>query len=136
MNIGERISELINRLGMNENSFAKSLGKKDNSAITRITKGRKQPDGSRKRDIPSADILWLICTTYGVDANWLLLGTGEPFPKPPVQSDIDPEEIQRRRAAEVRQAEFIRAQSQMIADLTEQVLKLEQQVATLQKQGQ
>lgn len=71
MNINDRIKILIKELGLNNNSFAKSLG--INPAVTfNIIEGR--------RTKPSYDLLEKIITQYSqVNIYWLLKEQGEMF---------------------------------------------------------
>jgi len=67
--MGKRIAFLRGELSQAD--FAERLG------VSRNTLSRYENGTS----IPSADFLQLLVTAFGVDANWLLLGVGEP-PKP------------------------------------------------------
>ena len=64
--LGERLVAL--RGGLSQGEFAKKLG------ISRNTLGRYE-NGLRA---PDADFLLLLVEEFGIDANWLLLGVGEP----------------------------------------------------------
>lgn len=68
--ISERIGQLVKTLKMNNNSFAKSLGK-PNSTIVNIVDGRSKP---------GYEILEVILETYpDVNPIWLMTGNGEMF---------------------------------------------------------
>lgn len=67
--MGKRI--VILRGELSQADFAEKLG------VSRNTLSRYE-NGT---NIPGADFLQMLVTTFGVDANWLLLGVGEP-PKP------------------------------------------------------
>lgn len=68
MGINDRISNLIEYLELNPNSFADSLGVKG-TVIYNIVKGR--------RSKPSFDLLQKILLTYrAINASWLLNGEG------------------------------------------------------------
>ncbi len=56
MEIHEQIKQIIEQLGLNNNSFAKIL-EVTSTTIDSITNGRLQPDGSRKRTKPGFDLL-------------------------------------------------------------------------------
>lgn len=69
MSVNDRISELINALELNPNSFADQLGVK-NPVIYNIVKGR--------RSKPSFELLQKILVTFhAVNANWLVNGQGD-----------------------------------------------------------
>ena len=69
MTVNQRIEELIKYLGLNPNSFSKSIGLSGNSTISRIIKGQTTP---------SYDTLFIICKTYDwINIQWLMIGEGE-----------------------------------------------------------
>jgi len=79
MTVNQRIEELMNYLGMNPNSFSKSIGLTGNSTISRIIKGKTTP---------SYETLSLIYTKYDwVDVRWLMTGDGEM-----IRSDQEPKD--------------------------------------------
>ncbi len=76
MTVNQRIEELIKYLGLNPNSFSKSIGLSGNSTISRIIKGQT---------MPSYETLSLIYKKYDwIDIRWLMTGEGEM-----VRSDMD-----------------------------------------------
>jgi len=69
MTVNQRIEALIKHLGLNPNSFSKSIGLSGNSTIARIIKGQTTP---------SYDTLSAICETYNwINIRWLMTGEGE-----------------------------------------------------------
>lgn len=78
--IGKRIESLVTALGLNRNSFAKSLNKSF-TTIQIITEGKSKP---------GYDVLELILTIYPqVNPGWLMKGTGEMFLNS--ENKVDPE---------------------------------------------
>ena len=70
--IGERISLLINELGLNKNSFSKEIGLRNNSTITNIINNPKRS--------PSYDIILRILSRYNqLNVRWLIAGQGQMF---------------------------------------------------------
>lgn len=68
--MNDRISALIEALGMNQSGFAKALGT-SSSRISNITTGRNKPD---------SDILTSIVENFrNVNSSWLLTGEGQMF---------------------------------------------------------
>lgn len=69
MTVNQRIGELVKHLGLNANSFSKSIGISNNSTISRIIKGDS---------MPSYETLSLICKKYDwVNISWLMFDQGE-----------------------------------------------------------
>lgn len=81
MLINERLKLLINELGLNNNSFAKTIGV--NPVVTfNVIEGRKSK--------PSFELLEKIIFTFdNINLYWLLKGEGEMFKtdKPPTRQD-------------------------------------------------
>lgn len=78
--INERFKQLIKALGMNSNSFAKSLGKTQ-SSVAAIIEGRSKP---------GFEFLELIATTYPqISRDWLLMGEGPMMREAVKASDPD-----------------------------------------------
>jgi len=76
MTVNQRIEEIIQYLGLNPNSFSKSIGLSGNSTISRIIK---------EQTTPSYETLSLIIKTYDwINTHWLMTGEGEM-----IRSDID-----------------------------------------------
>ncbi len=70
--IGERISLLINELGLNKNSFSKQIGLKNNSTITNIINNPKRS--------PSYHVIFKILSKYPqLNVRWLIAGQGQMF---------------------------------------------------------
>lgn len=82
--ISERIELLINRLGMNKNSFSKAIGITNNVTIGNIVKHGQNP---------SLDVIQKILHKYSnVNADWLIIGNGEMLNianKSKINSDIN-----------------------------------------------
>ena len=68
-NIGERIGELIESLGMKKVRFAERL-KIDQSYVTQLTSGKRKPSDRTISDI---------CREFNVREEWLRNGRGEMF---------------------------------------------------------
>lgn len=68
-NIGERIGELIESLGMKKVRFAERL-KIDQSYVTQLTSGKRKPSDRTISDI---------CREFNVREEWLRNGMGEMF---------------------------------------------------------
>lgn len=76
--INDRLELLIRELGLNDNSFSRSIGLGASTSINNITGGRKSK--------PSYQLLEKILTKYKtIDANWLMKGIGTMF----VNNDIN-----------------------------------------------
>lgn len=81
MTVNQRIKYLINELGYNNNSFSKAIGMSNNVTIGNIVSNR----GNK----PSFDVLERILQKFdSVNAEWLILGKGEPFKSPSPIYDI------------------------------------------------
>lgn len=79
MTVNQRIEEVMNYLGLNPNSFSKSIGLTGNSTISRIIKGQTTP---------SYETLTMIYTKYDwIDVRWLMTGEGEMIRSDQVQKD-------------------------------------------------
>ena len=68
-NIGKRIGELIEALGIKKVRFAERL-KIDQSYVTQLTSGKRKPSDRTISDI---------CREYNVREEWLRNGSGEMF---------------------------------------------------------
>ena len=70
--INERLTLIINQLGLNKNSFSNKIGLSSNSVIENIVSGRKSK--------PSFDVLQKTLSTFeSINARWLITGRGEMF---------------------------------------------------------
>lgn len=67
MKIGERIKKVREMTGLSQLVFAEKLGI-DRSYISKIEKGNREP---------SSQLIKLICTTFGINEDWLKNGEGE-----------------------------------------------------------
>jgi len=68
-NIGDRISEIIQALGIRKVRFAEQINV-DQSYVTQLTRGKRNPSDRTINDI---------CREFNVDENWLRTGEGEMF---------------------------------------------------------
>lgn len=69
MSVGERIKQVRKSKGYTQQKFADALGLKQNTIATY----------EMDKTAPSERTLSDICDKFGVDANWLRTGIGEPF---------------------------------------------------------
>lgn len=76
MNLGERLSLIVQELGIAQNLFAKSLGK-NVVYINQLIKGKKSTI--------SLTLALLIQELYGYSANWILTGEGDRKPYPELE---------------------------------------------------
>ena len=92
MTINDRISELIDALGYNENSFAKAI-----SVSASVVFNMVNPKG--RKSYPSGPVLEKILSLKKndkrVSANWLIRGEGEMFEVNVIQPQIDTAEIEK-----------------------------------------
>lgn len=92
MTINNRISELIDALGYNENSFAKTI-----SVSASVVFNMVNPKG--RRSYPSGPVLEKILSLEKkgkrVSADWLIRGEGEMFEGGSDQQQIDTTEIEK-----------------------------------------
>jgi hypothetical protein len=101
--VNERFVQLIKALGMNNNSFAKSLGK-THTTVTNITDSKSKP---------GFELLETVLEHYpDVNPEWLILGKGEMMRG---TASVPSEHGGDALEAELR--ERVNLQSQMIADL-------------------
>lgn len=94
MPINERLKQLVNELGLNNNSFAKAMGV--NPVVTfNVLEGRKSK--------PSFELLEKIIFTFdNINLYWLLKGEGEMFlyPEPAGRENTTPPQKPREKNTE------------------------------------
>jgi transcriptional regulator with XRE-family HTH domain len=80
--VNERIKELIDKLNLNPNSFAKRLGVAG-TVVYNIIDGRKNN--------PSYDVMTNICKSFNVNPAWLLDGKGDIFITNEIAKEVNPD---------------------------------------------
>ncbi|MFY0598581.1 MAG: helix-turn-helix transcriptional regulator [Cyclobacteriaceae bacterium] len=118
MEINDRISDLINKLELNPNSFADAIGV-TGTVIYNIIKGR--------RSKPSFEVLQKILLAYQtINANWLLNGDGKIWKEEVKNHDIEPGYIK----VEKKISALVASLKEEVGDLY-QINEIEEVVATL-----
>jgi transcriptional regulator with XRE-family HTH domain len=129
--IGERFSQLIESLGMNESSFAKTIDK-SRSMIGLVVNGKSKP---------GFDFLELVCLKFPqVSRDWLLAGEGEMFrseqANPPLAQNPDNylhEHLHTLEGNFARLAAQLQAKDHQLETKDHQIEAKDSQIANLQE---